>query len=225
MLIDLIDEYAITQLKEFDGKKLVCVGKEGLELEEMEDEKKDREDEAKQFEDLCKAALSNKVILNRIMDSPCVLVTGRFGIMKVQALRNSSMSSYMVSKKTLKLSPNNAIIEELKKVVEDAMPMSWSATSPTCSLRPPFSPPALSLTSQQALPGGSTAQSRLVSMSMSMRTKSSQMPTCSSSPPSSPPASSSTSQQALPGEYTAQSHLVSTSMRTKSSQMPTCSSK
>ena len=63
-MVDPIDEYAVQQLKEYDGKKLVCVTKEGLQLDETEDEMKQKEEIKSQFEGLCtlmKDILSEKV--------------------------------------------------------------------------------------------------------------------------------------------------------------------
>lgn len=63
-MVDPIDEYAVQQLKEYDGKKLVCVTKEGLQLDETEDEKKNKEEIKAQFEGLCtlmKDILTDKV--------------------------------------------------------------------------------------------------------------------------------------------------------------------
>ncbi|ERM96210.1 heat shock protein 83 [Amborella trichopoda] len=131
-MVDVIDEYAVGQLKEYDGKKLVSATKEGLKLEETEEEKKRKEEKKAAFEGLCKTMkeilgdrVEKVVVSDRIVDSPCCLVTGEYGwtanmerIMKAQALRDSSMSSYMSSKKTMEINPENPIMEELRKRAE-----------------------------------------------------------------------------------------------------------
>merc|ERR1712060_998982 len=127
-LVDPIDEYMVQQMKDYDGKKLVSCTKEGLDLNETEEEKKQKEEEKARFEPLCKLmkdVLGDKVekveVSHRIDESPCVLVTSEHGwtanmerIMKAQALRDNSMTSYMVSKKTMELNPKNQIVIELR---------------------------------------------------------------------------------------------------------------
>merc|ERR1711990_1269439 len=53
-MIDPIDEHAVQQLKEYNGKKLMDVSKEGLDLSMNEEEKKKRKKEKSSFEALCK---------------------------------------------------------------------------------------------------------------------------------------------------------------------------
>ena len=103
----------------------MCCTKEGLKFDETDDDKKKQEELASSFEPLCrivKDILGDKVekvlVSDRIVDSPCVLVTGEYGwsanmerIMKAQALRDNSMSAYMTSKKTLEINPHNAIMQ------------------------------------------------------------------------------------------------------------------
>merc|ERR1739848_497273 len=131
-MTDPIDEYCVQQLKEYDDKKLICATKEGLKMDETEEEKKTFEEEKAKTEGLCKLmkeVLDDKVekviVSNRIVDSPCCLVTGEYGwtanmerIMKAQALRDSSMGSYMSSKKTLEVNPTHAIIKSLREKAE-----------------------------------------------------------------------------------------------------------
>merc|ERR1719215_1771296 len=131
-MVDPIDEYACQQLKEYEGHKLVSVSKEGLELDEDEEEKKKFEEEkaaAEALAKLMKEVLDDRiekcVITNRMVDSPCSLVTGEYGwsanmerIMKAQALRDNSQMVYMSSKKTLEINPFNAIIQSLRAKAE-----------------------------------------------------------------------------------------------------------
>jgi len=132
-MVEPIDEYAVQQLKEFDGHKLVSVTKEGLELPEDDEEKKRKEETKKAYEKLCKVIkdiLGDRVekvqVGFRVVNSPCVLVTGEFGwsanmerIMKAQALRDNSTSSYMISKKTMEINPTHPIITSLRDIVKD----------------------------------------------------------------------------------------------------------
>ena len=127
-----IDEYVVQQLKEFDGKNLVSVTKEGLELPEDEEEKKKKEADKAKFESLCKIMkdildkkVEKVVVSNRLVSSPCCIVTSQYGwtanmerIMKAQALRDTSTMGYMAAKKHLEINPDHAIIENLRQRAE-----------------------------------------------------------------------------------------------------------
>merc|ERR1712007_104727 len=127
-----IDEYVVQQLKEFDGKNLVSVTKEGLELPEDEEEKKKREEDKAKYEPLCKVMkdildkkVEKVVVSNRLVNSPCCIVTSQYGwtanmerIMKAQALRDTSTMGYMAAKKHLEINPDHKIIESLRGKAE-----------------------------------------------------------------------------------------------------------
>merc|ERR1712086_688215 len=127
-----IDEYVVQQLKEFDGKNLVSVTKEGLELPEDEEEKKKKEADKEKFEPLCKLMkdildkkVEKVVVSSRLVSSPCCIVTSQYGwtanmerIMKAQALRDTSTMGYMAAKKHLEINPDHSIVENLRQRAE-----------------------------------------------------------------------------------------------------------
>merc|ERR1712113_397051 len=115
--------------KEYDGKKLVNVTKEGLDLGLNDDEKAAFEEKKAGFEPLCKKMkeilgdnVEDVIVGDQMVDSPASLVTTEFGwsanmqrIMKAQVLRDSQMSSFMVGKKKMQVNPDHTIMIELNK--------------------------------------------------------------------------------------------------------------
>ena len=131
-MVEPIDEYVVQQMKEYDGKQLVSVTKEGLELPEDEEEKKKREEDKAKFESLCKVMkdildkkVEKVVVSNRLVESPCCIVTSQYGwtanmerIMKAQALRDTSTMGYMAAKKHLEINPDHPVMETLRQKAE-----------------------------------------------------------------------------------------------------------
>lgn len=123
-MVDVIDEYVVQHLTNYENKKLVCCTKEGLKLNESEDEKKQYETYKTVSENLCaliKETLAenvDKVVQsNRLQNSPCCLVTSEYGIsanmeriMKAQAAGNR-MS--MKSSKTMEINPQHPVIKTM----------------------------------------------------------------------------------------------------------------
>merc|ERR1712200_190921 len=120
-----IDEYCVQQLKEYDGKTLVSVTKEGLELPEDEEDKTKLENLCKVMKDILDKRVEKVVVSNRLVTSPCCIVTSQYGwtanmerIMKAQALRDTSTMGYMAAKKHLEINPDHPIVENLRQRVE-----------------------------------------------------------------------------------------------------------
>jgi molecular chaperone HtpG len=130
-MVESIDEYVVTQCKEYNNHKLICITKEKLELDE--DEKESLETLKTSYEKVCtfmKDVLGDEiekvVVSNRLDSSPCVLVTSEYGmtanmqrIMKAQAL-GSRDNGYMtmMNKKTLEINPYNKMIMRIKDKLE-----------------------------------------------------------------------------------------------------------
>merc|ERR1712176_1405595 len=115
-LTEPIDEYAVQNLTEFDGMRLMSVTKEGLKFGGDEDELNAKREKLykEKFSKLTTylketyKTVEKIAISNRLQNTPCVLVTSQYGysanmerIMKSQAFSDAKKSSYLFSKKTM----------------------------------------------------------------------------------------------------------------------------
>ncbi|XP_043487462.1 endoplasmin [Polistes fuscatus] len=129
-LTEPVDEYTISALPDFDGKKFQNVAKEGFQLDEGEKAKEIQEQLQTSFEpllkwlnDILKDHISKAQVSERLTDSPCALVASMFGWtgnMERLAISNAHQKSddpqktyYLNQKKTLEINPRHPLIREL----------------------------------------------------------------------------------------------------------------
>ncbi|KAI4316946.1 hypothetical protein L6164_024870 [Bauhinia variegata] len=123
---DPVDEYLMQYLMDYEDKKFQNVSKEGLKLGKDAKDKELKES----FKDLTKwwknALSSDNVddvkISNRLDNTPCVVVTSKYGwsanmerIMQSQTLSDASKQAYMRGKRVLEINPRHPIIMELRE--------------------------------------------------------------------------------------------------------------
>lgn len=135
-LTEPVDEYSISSLTEFEGKKFQNVAKEGLKVDEGK--ARERHDAlVKEFEpltkwledDVFKGRILKAVVSERLATSPCALVANQFGWtgnMERLARSNAHAKShdtmrdyYLSQKKHMELNPRHPLIKELLRRVKD----------------------------------------------------------------------------------------------------------
>jgi len=137
-LTEAVDEYAISSLPEFEGKKFQNVAKEGFNIDGETDAAKQRRDAAKEKfdpllkwlgEDTLKDHILRAEVSERLVDTPCALITSKFGwtgnMQKIIASQTHSKTQdmqrdyYLNQKKTLEINPRHPLIKELLRRIED----------------------------------------------------------------------------------------------------------
>lgn len=127
-MTDAIDEYVVSKVTEYKDKKLLCVSKQGVDLGDDEEDKKQLDRAQNVYKSLCdkmteylKTKISKVAVSDRVVDSPCCLVSANFGmtanmerIMKAQTLgKGNGMLDFMSKSRILEINPNHAMIQSL----------------------------------------------------------------------------------------------------------------
>ncbi|CAN6582475.1 unnamed protein product [Malus baccata var. baccata] len=138
---DPVDEYLMQYLMDYEDKKFQNVSKEGLKLGK-DSKDKELKESYKELTKWWKSALASDNVddvklSNRLADTPCVVVTSKYGwsanmerIMQSQTLSDANKQGYMRGKRILEINPRHPIIKELReRVVKNAEDESVKLTA------------------------------------------------------------------------------------------------
>ncbi|MHB0991767.1 MAG: molecular chaperone HtpG [Burkholderiales bacterium] len=136
LLSERVDEWMLSHLTEFDGKKLQSVAKGDLDLGKLadEEEKKEQADEAEAFKDLTekiKTALGDQVkdvrITHRLTSSPACLVADEHDISgNLERMLKAAGQKAPNSKPILEINPKHGLLQRLKTQEDDGKFNDWS---------------------------------------------------------------------------------------------------
>ncbi|MDO8891998.1 MAG: molecular chaperone HtpG [Sulfurimicrobium sp.] len=136
LLSDRVDEWMISHLTEFEGKKLQSVAKGDLDLDKLagEEEKKEQEQEADAFKGLAdkiKESLADKVkevrVTHRLTSSPACLVAGEHDMSgNLERLLKAAGQNVPMSKPILEINPKHALVQRLKGQADSDKFGDWS---------------------------------------------------------------------------------------------------
>ncbi|MEO6147066.1 MAG: molecular chaperone HtpG [Sulfuriferula sp.] len=137
LLADRVDEWMISHLTEFDGKKLQSVAKGDLDLGSLadEEEKKEQAQEADAFKSLTdkiKDSLGEQVkevrITHRLTTSPACLVAGEHDMGgNLERLLKAAGQNVPDSKPILEINPKHALVQRLKDQTDSDKFSDWTA--------------------------------------------------------------------------------------------------
>ncbi|CAN1323019.1 Endoplasmin homolog [Linum perenne] len=137
---DAVDEYLMQYLMDYEDKKFQNVSKEGVKIADSPN--KELKETFKDLTKWWKGALASwnvddVKVSNRLADTPCVVVTNKYGwsgnmerIMHSQTLTDASKQAYMRGKRVLEINPRHPIVKELReRVAKDSEDESVKATA------------------------------------------------------------------------------------------------
>ncbi len=124
ILGDRVDEWMVSYLTEFEGKKLQSIAKGDLDLGKLEEEsekeaKKEIEEKAKTLVESIQKSLGDKVkevkVTHRLTDSPSCLVVGEHDISgNLERILKAAGQNTPDVKPVLEINPNHSLIKKLE---------------------------------------------------------------------------------------------------------------
>ncbi len=130
-LTDPVDEWVMQHLNKYDEKLVLNIAKDGVDIDTEEEKKKNEEElkgkteEFKDLTDVMLKALEENVkevkISDRLIDSPCCLVSGAYDpSARMEQIMKSMGQDVPKAKRVLEINPTHPVIMKLKAIPVEA---------------------------------------------------------------------------------------------------------